>query len=83
MTDKNVSLDFHIATGIEEAAGDLKVCRTLMEGALQFCYSDAEGVRLAQGQLFFLVKSLGELEKRLDKLQAVAYGMGYTEQVAA
>lgn len=83
MTDKIVPRDFDIATGIEEAASDLKVCRSLMNEALQFGYSNADAVGLAQAQLFFLVKSLGDIEERLDKLQAAAYDMPRTEQAAA
>lgn len=83
MTDQNVSLDFHVATGIEEAVSDLEVCRSLMNLALQFSYTNAEEVGLAQSQLFFLVKSLGAVEERLGKIQAVAYGQDNAARVAA
>jgi len=72
-----------IAGRIEEEARNLKVCRSLMNQALQFSYVNAEEVGLAQSQLFFLVAALGDLEKRLDKLQAAAYDMARTEQAAA
>jgi hypothetical protein len=84
MTTQSVPCDIsYIATRIEEEAGNLKVCRSLMNQALQFSYVNAEEVGLAQSQLFFLVAALGDLEKRLDKLQAAAYDMVRTEQAAA
>jgi hypothetical protein len=84
MTAQIVSRDISdIATGIEEETGNLKVCRSLMNAALQFSHVNAEAAGLAQAQLFFLVNALGDMEKRLDKLQAAAYDMVRTEQAAA
>lgn len=84
MTDKIVPCNiFGIATRIEEEANNLKVCRSLMNEALQFSYMDPEAAGLAQSQLFFLVRALGDLEKRLEEIEAVAYNVARAEKAAA
>lgn len=84
MTDKIVPFNiFDIASSIEQEAGNLRVCRTLMTEALQFSYTDPEAAGLAQSQLFFLVRALGDMEKRLDEIEAAAYNIARTEKVAA
>jgi len=74
---------YDIATRIEEEAANLKVCRSLMNEALQFSYIDPEAVGLAQSQLFFLVRALGDLEKRLEETEAAAYNLARAEKAAA
>lgn len=84
MADQIVPLNIYdIATRIEEEASNLKVCRSLMGDALQFSYVDAEAAGLAQSKLFFLVATLGDLEKRLDAIESAAYEIARTEKAAA
>lgn len=84
MTGKIVPCNiFGIATRIEEEAHNLKACRSLMNEALQFSYMDTEAAGLAQSQLFFLVRALGDLEKRLEEIEAAAYNAARAEKAAA
>lgn len=72
-----------IATRIEEEASNLRVCQTLMLDALQFRYAEAEEAGLAQEQLFFLVNTLGDLQKRLAALHDAAYAAAFAQKAAA
>jgi hypothetical protein len=84
MTDQIVTLTPRdIATRIEEEASNLKVCRSLMEDALQFLPGDSEASGMAQSKLFFLVAAMGDLQKRLEALQDAAYAAAFAQKAAA
>lgn len=81
MTDKIVPRNiFGIATGIEEEANNLNACRSLMNEALQFSYVDPEAAGLAQEQMFFLVRALGDVQRRLEEIKSAAYNVASAEK---
>lgn len=72
-----------IATGIADEANNLKMAIGLMERSLQFNCSDKEAAMRAQGELFFLTSSIGDLQIRLELLSDDARALARTEKVAA
>lgn len=72
-----------IASELESEAVSLKSCIGLMENALQFNTTDLDRVMQAQGQLFFLVGALADLQKRLENLASAAYALDRTKKAAA